>query len=218
MVMPSDPQALDEVIVLSRNETRITTDGRLLAEARERFQRGGAVVLRGFLAPSLLAAVHEQIAAAEFKTKLHPASGVEELLARKEATWLFRFLLTTRDVIEAVTTITGADPITRAEVRIYRLVPGTGQQHDWHNDISDNRRLGLSVNLSDGLFEGGNLQIRHPDEETLLSDIRNTGPGDAVIFGIGPHLEHRVLEVSGTQPRVALAGWFAGEPDSRIGT
>jgi hypothetical protein len=208
MAMPSDPQAIDDVIVMSRTETRITTDGRVLAQARDRFERSGAVVLRGFLAPSLLAEVQAQIQPADFKTKVHPASGVEEELRRKEATWLFRFLLTTRDLLGAVTAITGASPLTRAEVRIYRLVPGTGHQHDWHNDISDDRRLGLSVNLSGGVFEGGNLQIRHPDDEALLSDIRNTGPGDAVIFGIGPHLEHRVLEVTGTQPRVALAGWF----------
>jgi hypothetical protein len=208
MAMPSDPQALDDVIVMSRDETRITTDGRVLADARDRFQRSGAVVLRGFLAPSLLAAVQKQVAVGDFKTKVHPASGVEEVLGRKEATWLFRFLLTTRDLLGAVTAITGAAPLNKAEVRIYRLLPGTGHQHDWHNDLSDDRRLGLSVNLSDGLFEGGNLQIRHPDEEALLSDIRNTGPGDAVIFGISPQLEHRVLEVTGTEPRVALAGWF----------
>jgi hypothetical protein len=208
MAMPSDPRALADVIVMSRDETRITTDGRVLADARDRFQRSGAVVLRGFLAPSLLAAVQKQMTAGDFKTKVHPASGVEEVLGRKEATWLFRFLLTTRDLLGAVTAITGAAPLNKAEVRIYRLVPGTGHQHDWHNDLTDDRRLGLSVNLSEGLFEGGNLQIRHPDEEALLSDIRNTGPGDAVIFGISPHLEHRVLEVTGTEPRVALAGWF----------
>jgi len=208
MAMPSDPQALDDVIVMSRAETRITTDGRVLAQARDRFLRSGAVVLRGFLAPSLLSAVQAQIRPDDFTTKVHPASGVEEVLGRKEATWLFRFLLTTRDLLGAVTEITVATPITKAEVRIYRLVPGTGHQHDWHNDLTDERRLGLSVNLSEGVFDGGNLQIRHPDDEALLSDIRNTGPGDAVIFGIGPHLEHRVLEVTGTEPRVALAGWF----------
>lgn len=208
MVMPSDPQALDDVIVLSRTDTRITTDARVLADARARFERAGAIVLRGFLAPELLTVVRDQMREEDFAEKVHPASGVEQMLARKEATWLFRFLLTTRNVLEAVTAITGASPITKAEVRVYRLMPDTGHQHDWHNDISDNRRLGLSVNLSRGMFEGGNLQIRHPDENVLLSDIRNTGAGDAVIFGIGSDLEHRVLPVTGSEPRVALAGWF----------
>jgi hypothetical protein len=217
MTMPSDPQALDDVIVLARQETRITTDPRVVAEARERFTRAGAVVLRGFLSPPLLSALQQELRQGEFKTKIHPASGVEEVFGRKEATWLFRFLLTTRDVLGAVTALTGVEPLYKAEVRIYRLVPGTGHQHDWHSDAARQRQLGLSVNLSEGMFEGGNLQIRHPGDEALLSDIRNTGPGDAVIFGISPNLEHRVLEVTGDVPRVALAGWFTAETDSRIG-
>jgi hypothetical protein len=208
MVMPSDPQALDDVMVISREETRTTTDGRLLTEARDRFVRTGAVVLRGFLAPPLLASVQQRIRQSVFTRQEHLTTGVEEVLARNEAALVLRFVLGTREVLTAVELVTGVQSLAAVQVRIYRLAPGTGHQHDWHNDVSDNRQLGLSINLSEGVFEGGNLQIRHPDGEGLLSDIRNTGPGDAVIFGIGPGLEHRVLEVTGTEPRVALAGWF----------
>lgn len=206
--MPSDPQALDDVIVVSREQTRITSDARVLADARDRFSRTAAVVLKGFLAPPLLEWVQNQVRQGDFSTNVHPASGVEEVMAHREVIWLLRFLLGARDVLAAVETITGATPLTKCQLRVYRFLPNTGHRHDWHDDVVDGRRLGLSVNLSDDYFDGGNLQLRHPGDSTLLNDVRNTGPGDAVIFGLGDDLEHQVLPVVGSAPRVALAGWF----------
>ena len=206
--MVSDPQALDDVIVVSRDETRITTDARVLDVARERFTRTAAVVLKGFLAPPLLEWAQAQIRQGDFSTNVHPNSGVEEVMAHRDVVWLLKFLLGTPAVLSAVTSLTGAAPLTSTVLRVYRFLPNTGHHHDWHDDDSDGRRLGLSVNLSETHFEGGNLQARREGESTLLSDIRNTGPGDAVIFGLGADLVHRVLPVVGHAPRVALAGWF----------
>ena len=208
MAMPSDPQALDDVIVLSREQTRITTDARVLAEARGRFAKTSAVVLRGFLAPTLLQQVQEQVRRGEFSEFVHPASGVEDVMEHRDVIWLLRFLIGTGDVLRAVESITGVRALRKCQLRVYRFLPNTGHRHDWHDDYSDGRRLGLSVNLSEDYFDGGNLQIRHRDAETLLNDVRNTGPGDAVIFGLGDDLEHQVIPVVGAAPRVALAGWF----------
>lgn len=208
MAMRSDPQALDDVIVVAREQTRITTDARVLAEARDRFTRTAAVVLKGFLAPPLLEWVQAQVRLGDFSTNVHPNSGVEEVMAHRDVVWLMRFLLGARDVLAAVEQITGAPPLSSSIVRVYRFLPNTGHHHDWHDDFSDGRRLGLSVNLSESYFEGGNLQLRRSGSTALLNDIRNTGPGDAVIFGLGDDLEHQVLPVVGAAPRVALAGWF----------
>lgn len=194
--------------MLSREQTRITTDARLLAEVSSRFTRTSAMVLRGFLAPPLLSWVQGQVSRGAFAEKVHDASGVEECMANEQAVWLLRFLLSARNVLDAVESMTGAGPLSKCQVRIYRFQPDSGQRHDWHDDVGEGRRLGLSVNLSEHEFTGGNLQVRERASGAVIADVRNTGPGDAVIFRLGRDVQHQVLPVTGQHPRVALAGWF----------
>lgn len=206
--MQSDPTAIDDLIVVSRTETRIAVDPVRLAQARAQFARTSVVVLRGVLAPSLLAWVRQSVASGEFRRKVHAASGVEDCMVNNEAIWMLRFLLGAPDVLRLVEAVTGQQPLTKAQLRVYRFLPGTDHAHDWHDDLGEGRRLGLSVNLSDTMFEGGRLQLRQRESGEVLSDVHNTGAGDAAIFRLGRDVQHRVLPVTGAFPRVALAGWF----------
>lgn len=206
--MRSDPLALDHVIAIAREGAEIASDPAALAQARDQFARTSVLVLRGFLAPPLLAWTQTLVHAGAFRHKVHPASGEEDCMEHNEAIWLLRFLVGSHEVLRAVEALTDHRPLTKAQLRVYRFAPGTGHHHDWHDDIGEGRRLGLSVNLSESLFEGGNLQLRDRDSLRPLADVRNTGAGDAVIFRLGRDVQHQVLPVTGGAPRVALAGWF----------
>jgi hypothetical protein len=203
----SDPLALDDVIAIAREGAAITTDAALLARARDQFARYSVLVLRGFLTPALLAWTQSLVRAGSFSHRVHPDSGEEDCMQHNEAIWLLRFLIGSHEILRAVETLTDHRPLTRAQLRVYRFEEGTGHRHDWHDDVGDGRRLGLSVNLSEDMFEGGNLQLRDYESLRQLADVCNTGAGDAVIFRLGHDVQHQVLPVT-RGARVALAGWF----------
>ena len=69
------------------------------------------------------------------------------------------------------------------------------------------RAVPLSINLSARILDGGNLEIREREAETLLADIPTMGFGDALLFRIAQELEHRVADVHG-QARTVHVGWF----------
>ena len=205
--MRSDPLALDHVIAIAREGSTIATDPAVLAPARDQFARSSVLVLRGFLAPPLLGWTQTLVRAGAFRHKVHPDSGEEDCMEHNEAIWLLRFLIGAHDVLRAMEALTDHRPLTKAQLRVYRFEAGTGHHHDWHDDLGEGRRLGLSVNLSETPFEGGNLQLRDWDSQRPLADVRNTGAGDAVIFRLGRDVQHQVLPVT-SGSRVALAGWF----------
>jgi hypothetical protein len=43
---------------------------------------------------------------------------------------------------------------------------------------------------------------------TVLSEMVNTGQGDAILFRISHNLKHMVTAVTGSEPKTAFAGWF----------
>lgn len=49
----------------------------------------------------------------------------------------------------------------------------------------------------------------------ILTELENTGFGDAILFRVDKNLEHRVSELQGSAAKTALAGWFESEPDYR---
>lgn len=206
----SDPHAVAGVISLGKSVSVIGADPAAVARVKQQFASTHAVVLREFLEPSLLAELREKVARGEFRLKVHDASGDEECMVNNDAIWLLRFLLGASAVLRAVEDLTGTTGLTQCQVRVYRFAPDTGQRHDWHDDIGEERRLGLSINLSETMFEGGNLQLRERATERVTANVRNTGAGDAAIFRLDRSLQHQVLPVTGAHPRVVVAGWFRG--------
>jgi hypothetical protein len=106
------------------------------------------------------------------------------------------------------------------------MVPAEGHYDSWHDDIEDGivtgiedewtphgRLVALSLNLSDAAYEGGALLLRDKVTEQTLSEVRNIGLGDAIMFRLAQHLEHRVADVVGDVPKTAFAGWFHRRPE-----
>jgi hypothetical protein len=55
------------------------------------------------------------------------------------------------------------------------------------------------------------LQIRE-DSGDVREEVPNPGLGDAIVFRVAEHLQHRLTPVVGKAPRTAVAGWFCSQP------
>ena len=183
----------------------------LSAEQLRRFEHAWKqhhyVLFPKFFDRPLLEFVRELFRKAEFSHLIHPSSGHEVVMKHNPAIWLADFVMNAPALLEQISAITGT-PARHFHGRVYQLTPGTDQGHDWHDDYVHGRRLGVSVNLTETAFEGGTLQLRDAQTHAALGEIANTGEGDCVVFRLGDDIEHRVLPVTGTAPRIAYAGWF----------
>lgn len=189
----------------------------VIDEAAGRLASECAVLLKGFLAPDILADLQGRIATARFDTRVH--TGVEvgrppvDLVLNDYAVdGRVHFLLNDPALFDLVRRLTGCDPIGCFMATVFKMMASDGHFDTWHSDVDGNRMVALSVNLSDEIFEGGLLQIMDAGSHRILYEGANTGMGDAVLFLISPRLRHKVADVVGRVPRVVLAGWFQREP------
>ena len=56
------------------------------------------------------------------------------------------------------------------------------------------------------------MQIRERASGKVVSEIANTGFGDAIIFRLDKGLQHRLTDMQGAVPKTAFAGWFEPGP------
>jgi hypothetical protein len=123
------------------------------------------------------------------------------------------FLINDEKLFQVIQDVTRCDRIRCFEGRVYRVNPGPEHYDSWHNDIGEDRLVGMSINLSRETYSGGVLQIRDHDTHEVVSEASNTGFGDAIIFRLSRGLQHRITEVDGKTPKTAFAGWFRAQPD-----
>lgn len=208
--------AMPPVIQLTRRGA-VSNDAGLAALHRT-FEQQQCARLTGLLEPALAAEIHDQIARGRFREFAHGSVATELRLDEGVCTGLLHFLVNDPQLFRLVESLSGCTGITAFAGRVYRRFPG-GRHHDsWHGDVADPRRLiGMSVNLSADVYQGGVFEIREVDTERPLAALPNVGVGDAILFRLSPALEHRVSDVSGTVPKTAFAGWFfAGLDFARV--
>jgi len=208
------------MIQLTRSGLSLTDHGEEVESLRGDFDRQHCVRLRQLLAPDLLRLVQMQLDREEFYERVYHASGtpppVTLSLPQDTAVFgLLRFLVNNGQFFEVVRQIAGLGRIGCVEGDVYRMVPGLGHFDSWHDDLGGGRMLAMAINLSTEVFRGGLLQIRELESGRLVHEVANTGFGDATLFRIGSHLEHRVTPVEGAAARTVFAGWFLPEPDYR---
>lgn len=180
---------------------------------RASYAQRSCIRLPRFLEPALLGWLQQRIAGASWQELVHPLDPpVTDLkLMDPVARGALKILFQDPSLFAVVRDITGCDAIGSFKGRVYRMDPAA--HHDeWHGDDDDNRLVTLSINLTDGVFAGGGLQLRRRDSLEVLDSVANTGPGDAIMFRIDHALEHRLSDVEGTVPKIAYAGWFQREP------
>ncbi len=129
---------------------------------------------------------------------------------------VLNFAANTAEFLNLIRCITGC-PISSFAGRVYRMAPDANHYDSWHGDIgknTDNRMLGMSINLDSRLYTGGIFRLRNETTKRVLCELPNTGVGDAIFFRISRFLKHMVTPLVGTEPKTAFAGWFrSGDMD-----
>lgn len=187
------------------------------AAARSHFDRHHWLKLPQFLDPAMIARVQRELARARFVEVRHirvePPS-IDVCMEPNALSAMLELLCNDPVVLRAVESLTGCSPLLRFDGFVYRLAPGTGHHHNWHNDVLQGRRVAMSINLDSAPFEGGMLMIRQRDTGRIVEEIENKGAGDAVLFRIDPAYQHRATAVT-QGVKTAFAGWFRSEEPLR---
>lgn len=107
---------------------------------------------------------------------------------------------------------TGCGPLVRVDGRVVQARANNHDQLVWHDDLNEpERRLAVTVNLSEAPYEGGRFELRHAGTKEMLTEHLHDAPGALLIFEVARELEHRVLPVTSGGPRRVYTGWFFRE-------
>lgn len=211
--------ALTAPASVRRSGIQLTRDGVACAvdlrDLQQQFSLHHMVRLPRLLSCELMQLVSEQVQHGLWQTfehHDHRVIGRELVLDSPAALGILHLLTNTPDFLRLIERITSCSPISVFEGRIYRLLPGTDHYDSWHDDVGDNRRIGMSLNLECGPQQGGVFQIRKMGEDTV-KEFPNPIQGDAIIFRISQEFKHRVTPVESGR-KTAFAGWFiSGKSD-----
>ena len=207
----NQPTQSGDTPLLSVDRAGIRFNGDL-EELRRQFVAKPYVELPAFVAPGLLSILEMAVAEGNFANRVHHGIGAEVCLESGAATSACQLVFNDPALLGIVTRIAGS--VVRCfNGRVYRLQPQSAHYDSWHSDASDDRVVGLSVNLSREPYDGGLLEIRRAVAPEAEHAVASAGFGSAVLFRISPELRHRVTEVRGGRPRTAYAGWFRTSPD-----
>jgi hypothetical protein len=202
------------MIQIGKSACAPTVTSEELATLRESFARRSHVRLPAFLDEPTLALIRAELRGASFYELVHKDIGpnLELCMHPNRALGLLTFLMNRDVLFRLVEAIAGCPPIASFSGRVYRLVPGSGHLDDWHDDVVFQRLVALTINLSEQVYTGGILEIRRRGASTTVERVPNVGPGDAILFRLGPDFEHRVSPMQGTLAKTAFAGWFHSGP------
>jgi hypothetical protein len=178
-----------------------------LDDLRRQFAREHYVRLPELFEPGLLRFIQTEIEGGEFYERVHQGIKSNKELCMKQNGAYGALLLSLNDekLFGMIQSITQCDRIGCFE--------GRGHHDSWHSDMAEDRLVAMSINLSTEVYTDGTLQIRENMSERIVTEVPNVGSGDAIIFRLAPHLQHRITEVRGNALKTAFAGWFRAKPD-----
>lgn len=200
-------------VQIERAVTRVRAGAEAFHPLRAQFDRRHWVRLPGLLAGPLLQVVQRGMATARFVEIRHGSvtpPSVDVCMEPNATSAMLELVCNDPPFRAVVEALTGCAPLARFSGFVYRMLPGAGHHHNWHNDLIQERRVAMSINLEAEPYGGGVLQIRDRESGRILEEVSNTGPGDAVLFRIDATLQHRVLPVT-SGAKTAFAGWFRAE-------
>lgn len=178
-------------------------------KSRHFFKKHSYLRLPDFFDPEHKNYVRKKLRKAKFFVVDPPRVGRELQMEENPMDHALLFAHNDPELFDLLDQITGCGPLRSYTGRPYRFIPAGKQYDDWHPDTMDRRVLAMSINLSEKPYEGGILMIRDKKTGKIISKVKNTGFGDAIIFKIGKNLEHCLTPVTGKVPKTAYAGWFS---------
>lgn len=184
--------------------------GAALAALQAEFAEFHTFQVRSFLDPGLLTFLLSRIQPADFKPRPHGKIAMELAVDSKTNIGVQSLQLRMNDkgLREFMEEVTQTRPLEHFEGRVYRMTPGTDHYDSWHDDVTEGRRIGMSINLSAAPYRGGTFMIKRSDREQVIRPMPNLGPGDAIFFRIDDGLHHMVSRMEGQESKTAFAGWF----------
>lgn len=202
------------MIHLSRSGLHLdVSDAELVALAAQ-FAARHVIQLPSFLDRGLGSLLDGRLSRAPFRARIENGIEIEDALDDANLAALCHFLLNDRRLFSLIDRLTGCGPIASFTGRVYRRRAATrpGEHYyPWHDDLSEDRLVAISINLGGTPYAGGHLQLRDAQTHAVLAEIANLGHHDAMLFRVSPALQHRVTPVSGQAARTVLAGWFRGD-------
>ncbi|MGB0522458.1 MAG: 2OG-Fe(II) oxygenase [Flammeovirgaceae bacterium] len=204
------------MISIKRNE--LVIDENQLKKYQEMFAEQHALVFPHFLHPSLESFITSYLTNATYYIKSHINQNNQRLIAKEFALDLdnmlykvLSFYLNNPKLLEVIKSITGLQEIKSFQGRIYKFEESENTFDNWHSDVrteTEERLVGISINLGNMPYEGGVFKLRNRATQQLYTEVKHDQWGACHFFRISPKLEHMVTNVSGTQARIVYAGWF----------
>lgn len=201
------------MIQISRSGLRVTATDRELDALAAKFATAHLLRLPNFFDADLGDIVDRHLSRAAFTPRFDGDLVIEHTLADDALFAVCLFVLNDPKVLALIDRITRSGPFASFTGRIYRrgepARPGE-QYYEWHDDVFEDRRVALSVNLGRVPYQGGMLQVRDALSHRPVAEAVDVAYLDALLLRVTDGLEHRVAPVSGPVPRTVLAGWFRG--------
>lgn len=201
------------MIQLAKTKTLVSFTAESLQRLSARFNAEHHVILPQLIEPQLLNLISKRLEATTFRPRVYKGLGKDLCPDDIGIAGLLNFLCNRRKVLEFIEALTGSEHLGCFVGKVYRMIPGEDHYDSWHDDVVEDRKIAMSINLTGQSYSGGVLEIRDSRSKQILSRVVSTGLGDAIIFRISADLEHRRTTVVGSVPKTAFAGWFKSKPD-----
>lgn len=177
--------------------------------AAKNFACHRAIACVGALEPSFLAKLLNICNQAQFVADAVENLGHREVETPAIAGGALTLALQRSNLLRWIEAATHCGSLRSASGRVVQALPGGRDQLVWHNDMSDmQRRLAITINLTEQPYEGGTFELRSAKSTALLLQHRHLKLGSVLIFDIGRSLEHRILPLISGGPRRIYTGWF----------
>lgn len=175
------------------------------------FRKHHAIVCRDLLDPALLATLLARCRSGRFVDESVTRLGTREVEAPQRVGRALNVLLNRAPLLRWLEAATGCAPLDSVAGRVVQTRANDHDALDWHDDLNEpNRRLAVTINLSDAPYRGGTFELREAASGALCLSHLHARAGDALIFAVRRGLEHRVLPLLSGGPRRVYAGWFTG--------
>lgn len=182
------------------------------------FSSDHVVRLPQLVKASVLKSIMRCVAAGEWRPFSHWEMSKELVLVDQAAVHALKFVANTPDFLKLIERVTGCGSISNFHGRVYRMYNDPEHFDNWHNDCANGRLVGMSLNVGSDCYSGGVFQLRRKGSEEILVEAPNNVPGDAIVFRISREFQHRVTEVTSSDPKTAFAGWFRSYGSSIVST
>ena len=195
----------DRAFSIGESNTEILADSAALAAC---FAAERAIVCRDIFAPAMFDRLFAAARDTRFRDDNVAELGTRAVEEPQRVGGTINLLLRRTNLLRWLELVSGRSDLAGADGRLVQTRAGSDAL-EWHNDLQGPQRaLGITICFADAPYSGGLFEMRRVDDPASVRVFDHSRPGTALIFDIGPELEHRLLPVTAGGPRRVFTGWF----------